>query len=215
MKSSWNNPSFEGAFLPLSREITEDGFTAQWKVNYFNRSYPQEWKEKTYDPFPSAFGVKLLVPVDEYQKTMRTSKYGLMIIVLTFLSLIELFSKKVIHPIQYLLVGLALIIFYSILLAISEYILFQYSYLISSLLIIALIGFYAKSIYQSKQISFIVTGMLMMFYGFMYVILQLQDYSLLIGTIALFLILAAIMFFTRKINWFDVLSNKANVTRVE
>ena len=214
MKSSWNNPSFEGAFLPLSREITEDGFTAQWKVNYFNRSYPQEWKEKTYDPFPCAFGVKLLVPVDEYQKTMRTSKYGLMIIVLTFLSffMIELFSKKVIHPIQYLLVGLALIIFYSTLLAISEYILFQYSYLISSLLIIALIGFYAKSIYQSKQISFIVTGMLMTFYGFMYVILQLQDYSLLIGTVVLFIILAAIMFFTRKINWFDVLSNKSNVT---
>jgi len=214
MKSSWNNPGFEGAFLPLSREVTEDGFTAQWKVNYFNRSYPQEWEGKTYDPFPSAFGVKLLVPVDEYQKTMRTSKYGLMIVILTFLSffMIELFSKKVIHPIQYLLVGLALIIFYSILLAVSEYILFQYSYLISSLLIIALIGFYAKSIYQSKQISIMVTGLLMMFYGFMYVILQLQDYSLLIGNIALFIILTAIMFFTRKINWFDVLSNKSNVT---
>jgi inner membrane protein len=214
MKSSWNNPSFAGAFLPTTREVNENGFTAQWKVNYFNRSYPQEWEGKTYDPFPSAFGVKLLVPVDEYQKTMRTSKYGLMIIVLTFLSffMIELFSKRVIHPIQYLLVGLALIIFYSILLAISEYILFQYSYLISSLLIIALIGFYAKSIYQSKQISFMISGMLMMFYGFMYVILQLQDYSLLIGNIALFVILAAIMFFTRKINWFDVLSNKSNVT---
>ena len=211
MKSSWDNPSFAGAFLPTSRDITEEGFTAQWKVNYFNRSYPQEWESKTYDPFPSAFGVKLLVPVDEYQKTMRTSKYGIMIIVLTFLSffMIELFSKKVIHPIQYLLVGLALIIFYSILLAISEYILFQYSYLISSLLIIALIGFYVKSIYQSKQISTIITGMLMMFYGFMYVILQLQDYSLLIGNIALFVILAVIMFFTRKINWFDVFSNKS------
>jgi inner membrane protein len=94
-------------------------------------------------------------------------------------------------------------------LAISEYILFQYSYLISSLLIIALIGFYVKSIYQSKQISTIITGMLMMFYGFMYVILQLQDYSLLIGNIALFVILAVIMFFTRKINWFDVFSNKS------
>lgn len=211
MKSSWNNPSFAGAFLPTTRKITEDGFSAQWKVNYFNRSYPQEWESKTYDPFPSAFGVKLLVPVDEYQKTMRTSKYGIMIIVLTFLSffMIELFSKKVIHPIQYLLVGLALIIFYSILLAISEYILFQYSYLISSFLIIALIGFYVKSIYASKHISIIVAGMLMMFYGFMYVILQLQDYSLLIGSIALFIILAAIMFFTRKINWFEVLSNKS------
>ena len=107
------------------------------------------------------------------------------------------------------------LIFYSILLAISEYVLFQYSYLISSLLIIILIALYVKSIYQSKQISIIVTGMLMMFYGFMYVILQLQDYSLLIGTVALFIILAAIMFFTRKINWFDVLSNKANINRVE
>jgi len=216
MKSSWNNPGFEGAFLPSTREVTKDGFTAQWKVNYFNRSFPQEWENKTYDPFTSSFGVKLLVPVDEYQKTMRTSKYGLMLIVLTFLSffMVELFSKKVIHPIQYLLVGLALIIFYSILLAISEYIIFQYSYLISSLLIIALIALYVKSIYQSKKISLIITGMLIMFYGFMYVILQLQDYSLLIGNIALFIILAAIMFFTRKINWFDVLSNKSNVTQI-
>jgi inner membrane protein len=215
MKSSWNNPSFAGAFLPTSREITNDGFTAQWKVNYFNRSYPQEWQSKIYDPFTSAFGVKLLVPVDEYQKTMRTSKYGLMIIVLTFLSffMIELFSKKVIHPIQYLLAGLALIIFYSILLAISEYFIFQYSYLISSLLIIAVIALYVKSIYQSKQISLIVTGMLMTFYGFMYVILQLQDYSLLIGNIGLFIILSAIMFFTRKINWFEIFSNKSNVTQ--
>jgi len=210
INSPWNNPSFAGAFLPTTRKITDDGFTAQWKVNHFNRSYPQEWEGKTYDAFPSAFGVKLLIPVDEYQKTMRTSKYGLMIIVLTFLSffMIELFSKKVIHPIQYLLVGLALLIFYSILLAISEYILFQYSYLISSLLIIALIGFYVKGIYKSKQIATIITGMLFMFYGFMYVILQLQDYSLLLGNIALFIILAAIMFFTRKINWFEIFSSK-------
>ena len=210
VSSTWSNPSFAGAFLPSVREVTEDGFTAKWKVNHFNRSYPQEWESKLYDPFPSAFGVKLLVPVDEYQKTMRTSKYGLMIIVLTFLSffLVELFSKKVIHPIQYLLVGLALLIFYSILLSISEYILFQYSYLISSLLVIALIGFYVKSIYKNRQIASIITGMLFMFYGFMYVILQLQDYSLLLGNIALFIILAAIMFFTRKINWFEIFSSK-------
>ena len=150
------------------------------------------------------------LPVDEYQKTTRTSKYGLMIVVLTFLSffLVELFAKKVIHPIQYLLVGLALIIFYSILLAVSEYIVFQYSYLVSSVLIILLIGLYVKSIYRSKQIASIITGMLTMFYGFMYVILQLQDYSLLLGNIALFIILAAVMFFTRKINWFEIFSGK-------
>ena len=216
VSSPWNNPSFAGAFLPTTREVKEDGFTAHWIVNHFNRSFPQEWKGKTYDTLPSAFGVKLLVPVDEYQKTMRTSKYGLMIIALTFLSffMIELFSKKVIHPIQYLLVGLALLIFYSILLAISEYILFQFSYLISSLLIIALIGFYVKSIYKSKQIASIITGMLFMFYGFMYVILQLQDYSLLLGTIALFIILAAIMFFTRKINWFEIFNSKRDISQI-
>ena len=126
------------------------------------------------------------------RKPMRMSKYSLMFIVLTFLSffLVEVFSKKIIHPIQYLLVGLALIIFYSILLAISEYVVFQYSYLISSLMTILLIGFYVNSIYRSKQIASIITGMLAMFYGFMYVILQLQDYSLLLGNIALFIILA-------------------------
>lgn len=211
INSPWNNPGFSGAFLPASRKIEEDGFNAKWTVNYFNRTYPQEWQNIIYDVFPSAFGVKLLIPVDEYQKTMRMSKYSLMIIVLTFLSffLVEVFSKKAIHPIQYLLVGLALIIFYSILLAISEYVVFQYSYLISSLLIIILIGFYVNSIYRSKRISAIITGMLVMFYGFMYVILQLQDYSLLLGNIALFIILALVMFFTRKVNWYDVFSSNS------
>ena len=211
INSPWNNPGFFGAFLPESRKINEDGFNAKWIVNYFNRTYPQEWHNDNYDVFPSAFGVKLLIPVDEYQKTMRMTKYSLMIIVLTFLSffLVEVFSKKIIHPIQYLLVGLALIIFYSILLAISEYVVFQYSYLISSLMTILLIGFYVKSIYSSKQIASIITGMLAMFYGFMYVILQLQDYSLLLGNIALFIILALVMFFTRKVNWYDVFSSKS------
>lgn len=210
INSPWNNPGFEGAFLPASREIKKNNFKAKWSVNYFNRSYPQEWSDNSYDVFPSTFGVKFLMPIDEYQKTTRTSKYGIMIIVLTFLSffLVELFGKKVIHPIQYLLVGLALIIFYSILLAVSEYIVFQYSYLISSLLIISLIGLYIKSIYGSKQIAMLITGMLSVFYGFMYVILQLQDYSLLLGNIALFIILASVMFFTRKINWFDIFNGK-------
>ena len=211
INSPWNNPGFFGAFLPESREINEDGFKAEWFVNYFNRTYPQEWHSKTYDVFPSAFGVKLLIPVDEYQKTMRMSKYSLMIIVLTFLSffLVEVFSKKIIHPIQYLLVGLALIIFYSVLLAISEYVVFQYSYLISSLMTLLLIGFYVMSIYRSKQIATIITGMLAMFYGFMFVILQLQDYSLLLGNIVLFITLAMVMFFTRKVNWYDVFSSNS------
>ena len=212
VKSSWNNPSFAGAYLPTSRKVNEAGFTASWTVNYFNRAFPQLWNENAYQIFPSAFGVKLLVPVDEYQKTMRTSKYGLMIIVLTFLSffMIELFGKKAIHPIQYLLIGLALIIFYSLLLAISEYLSFDLSYLISALLVILLISFYVTSVYKSTRIGSVIFAALTVFYGLMYTILQLQDYSLLVGNIALFVLLASVMFFTRKINWFDVLNPKTN-----
>jgi len=210
VKSNWNNPSFTGNFLPSSREINRDGFTAKWNINHFNREYPQEWLNNKYDLYPSAFGVNLLVPVDEYQKTMRTSKYGIMIILLTFVSffMIELFSKEVLHPIQYLLVGLSLVIFYSILLSLSEYLLFQYSYLTASILVVCLISVYTSNVYSNYKLGMFIGAFLILFYGFMYIILQLQDYSLLLGNIALFIVLATIMYLTRKINWYDVLSSK-------
>ena len=212
MKSSWNNPSFLGAFLPSSREVKSNEFIANWNINHFNREYPQEWYNNKFEVLSSSFGVKLLIPVDEYQKTMRTLKYGIMIILLTFVSffMIEILSKKVLHPIQYLLIGLSLVIFYSILLALSEYILFQYSYLIASVLVGLLISFYTSSIYSNYKLGVLIGSFLVFFYGFMYIILQLQDYSLLLGNIALFTVLAVIMYLTRKINWYDVLSNKKN-----
>jgi inner membrane protein len=213
VSSSWSNPSFIGNFLPAEREVQENGFTASWSVNHFNRKFPQEWDNQHYDVFKDKFGVKFFIPADEYQQTMRSSKYGLLIIILTFVSffLVEVFSGKAIHPIQYLLIGLALIIFYSLLLSLSEYILFQYSYLIAGSLVIGLITLYTKSIYKNRNIVFSISAMLVSFYGFVYVLLQLQDYSLLLGNIALFVILAAIMFFTRKVNWFDVLKSKSVV----
>ena len=212
MNSGWNNPSFIGEFLPSSRNLSSKGFSAEWKINQFNRNYPQEWYNETYNLYPGSFGVKFLIPVDEYQKTMRTSKYGILIILLTFVSffMIEIFNKKPLHPIQYLLIGLSLVIFYSLLLALSEYMLFEYSYFISSVLVIALISFYTKNIYSKTNLGISIGGMLILFYGFMYTILQLQDYSLLLGTLALFIILAGIMFLTRKINWYEVLSNRNN-----
>lgn len=213
MKSNWNNPSFTGNFLPSLREVDRDGFTAKWNINHFNREYPQEWQNNKYELYPSAFGVKLLVPVDEYQKTMRTSKYGIMIILLTFVSffMIEIFSKKVLHPIQYLLIGLSLVIFYSILLSLSEYLLFQYSYLFASILIVCLISLYTSSIYGNYKLGILIGAFLILFYGFMYIILQLQDYSLLLGNVALFIVLATIMYLTRKINWYEVLSSKKSL----
>jgi inner membrane protein len=210
VSSTWNDPSFTGNFLPSQREISEKGFTATWNVNHFNRQFPQEWSQSTYDIFKDKFGVKFYIPADEYQQTMRSSKYGLLLIIFTFVSffLVEVFSGKAIHPIQYLLVGLALIIFYSMLLALSEYLLFQYSYLISGVLVISLISLYTKSVYKDRRIITSISTMLIVFYGFVYVLLQMEDYSLLLGNFALFLILAAIMFFTRKVNWFDVLKGK-------
>lgn len=211
INSKWDNPSFVGSYLPNQREISESGFSSYWKINHFNREYPQVWHDKNYEIFKSSFGAKLLMPVDEYQKTMRTSKYGIMIIILTFVSffMIEIFSKRVIHPVQYLLVGLSLLIFYSTLLSISEYVVFNYSYLISSIVVIALIALYVKSIYSSLKITMIITSMLALFYGLNYIILQLQDYALLFGNISLFIILAVIMYLTRKLNWFEVLSNNS------
>ncbi len=212
MNSVWNNPSYMGEFLPSASNQKDGGFKAEWKINQFNRNFPQEWYNKTYELYPSAFGVKLLIPVDEYQKTMRTSKYGMMIVLLTFVSffMIEIFSKKAIHPIQYLLIGLSLVIFYSILLSLSEYMKFEYSYLISALLVIGLISFYTANVYSKSKLGILIGGMLILFYGFMYTILQMQDYSLLLGNIALFIILAGIMFLTRKINWYDVLNSGSN-----
>ena len=209
MKSSWNNPSFIGSFLPVSHKITNDGFEAKWNINHFNRDYPQEWINKNYNVMQSSFGLKLLMPVDEYQKTTRTSKYGVMIVLLTFISffMIELYSKVVLHPIQYLLAGLAIIIFYSLLLSISEYLTFNFSYSITSLLVIGLVGLYVKSIYGKTKFGIIIGLLLTFFYGFMFVILQLQDYSLLLGNIALFIILAVIMYLTRKIDWYEIFSD--------
>ena len=212
VSSTWNDPSFTGNFLPSQREMDENGFTATWNVNHFNRQFPQEWSQSTYDIFKDKFGVKFYIAADEYQQTMRSSKYGLLLIIFTFVSffLVEVFSGKAIHPIQYLLIGLALIIFYSLLLSLSEYILFQYSYLIAGSLVIGLITLYTKSIYKNRNIVLSISAMFISFYGFVFVLLQLQDYSLLLGNIALFLILAAIMFFTRKVNWFEVLNSKIN-----
>jgi inner membrane protein len=213
VSSSWNSPGFVGNFLPAEREINDDGFIAVWNVNYFNRGFPQEWAQSNYEIFNDKFGVRFFIPADEYQQTMRSSKYGILILILTFASffLVEIFSGKAIHPVQYMLIGLALILFYSLLLSLSEYILFQYSYLIAGVLVIGLIVLYTRSIYKKQSIVMLISTLLISFYGFIYVLLQLQDYSLLLGNIALFIILGAIMFFTRKVNWFDVLKNRAEI----
>ena len=152
----------------------------------------------------ASFGVNLIDPVNHYQQNMRSAKYAFMFIALTFVVFffVEILTKKRIHPIQYLLVGIALILFYSLLLSISEQINFGIAYLVASIATIGLITAYTHSIFKNKMQTGGLAAMLCMLYIFLYVVLQLEDIALLIGSVGLFIILGIIMFFSRKINWY-------------
>lgn len=210
LSSDWNTPSFEGGFLPDKRNVTPTGFTADWKVLHLNRSYPQSWIGGGRDLDPSAFGVKLMMPVDNYQRTMRTAKYAFMFISLTFLAffIIEILNGKAIHPIQYLLIGSALVIFYTLLLSLSEHILFNASYMIAGSSIVVMIGLYTMGVLKNRKLALLVSGLVTVLYGFLFVVLQAQDYALLIGSLGLFAILGLIMYLTRKVDWYNVLSSQ-------
>jgi len=214
LTSDWPNPSFTGNFLPVEREVNASGFTSRWKVLHLNRNFPQQWLGANKEVSKSTFGVNLLPSVDEYQKTMRTAKYAIMFISLTFLTffMIELLSKKIIHPVQYLLIGFALLIFYTLLLSISEYLVFKLAYLIAATVIILLITVYSYSVLSDKIKTGIILGVLIILYGYLYILLQLQDYALLFGSIGLFVVLALVMFLTRKIDWFEIMGNPAKET---
>lgn len=206
IKSKWKNPSFIGAFLPDKREINANGFSANWEVLHLNRSYPQNFRGAVQGISESSFGVNLIVPVDEYQKSMRSAKYAVMFITLTFLIFffVQILNGVKIHPIQYIIVGLALCVFYTLLIALSEHIAFKYSYLISGISIISLITLYAKSIFNDKKLTAIICLILTILYLFIYSIIQMEDYALLMGSIGLFIVLAIIMYLSRKIDWYAI-----------
>lgn len=204
LTSTWPDPSFNGNFLPTEKKIGSDGFEATWGINYLNRNYPQGWYDDAYTVSASAFGVHFLVPVDHYQKSERSVKYAFMFIALSFLVffLTEIILKIRIHPIQYLLVGFALIVFYTLLVSLSEQIGFNLAYLVSTLSITFLVGFYMRSSTASGKVGLISGALLLALYGFLFTTLQLQELSLLMGSIGLFVILSVVMAVSRKINWY-------------
>jgi inner membrane protein len=201
--SSWPDPSFAGSYLPDLRSVKDSGFAADWKVLYLNRNYPQQWKDNVHDMDKSAFGVNLIVPVDAYQQTTRSVKYAILIILLTFTAffLIEWVYRSPIHALQYVLVGLALCLFYTLLLSFSEYIGFNGAYLTAALATTFLIAWYVRSILRSAKMSLFVGSLLTLLYGFIFTLIQLQDYALLMGSIGLFITLGVVMYFSRKIKW--------------
>lgn len=200
----WADPSFDGEFLPVTRKVTQDGFSATWKVLHYNRPFSQQWVNTNQELSGANFGVKLLIPVDQYQKSMRTSKYGVLIILLTFIALflVEITQKVRIHPFQYILIGSALIIYYTLLLSFSEHVGYNIAYIISSIATVILVGLYASTFLQSRNLTFLFASLLVTFYSFVFIIILQQDFSLLLGSLGLFLIVSLLMYFSRKINWY-------------
>ncbi|MGB3868297.1 MAG: cell envelope integrity protein CreD [Flavobacteriales bacterium] len=202
--STWPDPSFQGAFLPDSSSISKDGFTAHWSVLHLNRPYPQEFTgSRNMELAESAFGPDLILPVDEYQKSTRATKYGLMLIVMVFLVFffVEVLQKLRIHPIQYLLVGLALCIFYTLLIALSEHIGFSVAYITAALAVIGLVVFYARSVFKQMKATQLLGLVMVLVFGFMFTVINQEDYALLIGSVGLFIVLAIVMAVSRKIDW--------------
>ncbi len=202
--SDWDSPSFEGAFAAndTTKTINKKGFHADWKILDINRAFSQQHLEKIPNLNEYAFGAKFIETVDEYQQNERASKYGFLVIGLTFLVffLIQSISKISIHIFQYSMIGLALIMFYTLLISITEHSSFTLAYLIAGLSVVIMIGLYSKSILNNKFAGFIGIALTAL-YTFIYVIIQLESYALLVGSIGLFAILGAVMYFSRKIEW--------------
>ncbi|WP_082035809.1 cell envelope integrity protein CreD [Pedobacter lusitanus] len=227
IEGSWGNPKFTGRYLPEQRNISATAFTATWKMPYFNRPFSQQWIEEdarlrtspSIEKNPAvqttvqttvqssskdgSFGVQFILPVDQYQKTMRSGKYSILIIMLTFISLFftELLNKRKVHLLQYVLIGAAMIIYYTLLLSFSERVGFDIAYLIASIATVVLIGSFIAALLKNKKPAMIFVGILTVFYGFIYVIIQLQDLALLFGSVGLFIIVAALMYLSAKIDW--------------
>ena len=206
LNSSWTHPSFDGVFLPNKHEIHLKGFAASWQVSHLNRNFPQSWKGNNENLHAADFGVKLFMPVDGYQQSTRAVKYAILIIGLTFLVFyfIELLQHHPVHPLQYILIGLALCIFYTLLIALAEQLSFSIAYLVSVVLTLGLVTAYSASVFRSVRKAVGIGITLLLLYTFVYVIIRSEDQALLMGSLGLFLILAVVMYFSRKIKWGEV-----------
>jgi len=213
INSPWIHPSFVGKELPQSHTINDKGFSARWSTSHFTRQFPDQWTSESHNLkvvlnqlLNGASGVDFFVPVNHYHKSERALKYALLFIALTFLSffIFEIFQKLRIHPLQYMLVGLAMCLFYLLFLSLSEHVNFQLSYVIAAVCTIGTITGYCRTILGHSRKAMILTGILTALYGYLFVLLHNEDYTLMIGAIALFAILAAIMYITRNIDWYDI-----------
>lgn len=210
LESTWPHPSFTGQFLPDAYEITDAGFKAGWSVFDLNRNYPQQWVGQTHSITSADFGVDLYQPVDNYQQNERSAKYAVLILFLTFISFffIEILNKKRIHPIQYILVGLALTVFYTLLLSLSEHIGFAGAYWIAAGIIITMLTLYSLSVLKSSRLASFMMFFFVLIYSFIFIILRMEDLALLVGSCGLVIVVALCMYMSRKVDWYDIKSKE-------
>ena len=209
VRSDWPAPSFQGGFLPVSQNLGENGFDAEWEISYLSRSIPLVWvsggdNEAGGISFQrELFGVDFFKPLDHYALNERAVKYAILFLIIPFLTLffLEVFSRRSIHPAQYLLSGLANIIFYLLLLSISEHIAFSFAYLIAACAITGMMMLYARSLLETWARSAYMGLVMSLLYLILYLTLNAEDWALLIGSIAAFVICAVVMFLTRKLDW--------------
>lgn len=207
MSADWGSPSFTGRQLPASREIRDNEFDASWHATSFGRELPAIWINTHAAQFnmgANAFGARFIQPVGLYQLIERATKYAVLFIGLTFVTyfLMEVVSNLRLHPLQYLLVGLANTLFYMLLLSLAEHLAFDLAYAISALASAALISGYSAAILVRRTRAFLMAVVLAVLYAFLYLTLQAETFALLAGSIGLWIVLAMLMYLTRRINWY-------------
>lgn len=206
IQSDWPHPSFTGAFLPAERDVRPDGFSASWQVPHLARSVPNAWSlvdgglERLA---PYQFGTSFYTPVDFYDLVSRAVKYGLLFLAFGFTGvfMLELFSDRRVHPMQYLFTGLAMVLFYVLLLSLSEHIGFGLAYAAASLATGGMLSLYVGKVLESWHRGVAMLALFLVIYGFLYMILRLEDYALLAGALLSFAALTTVMFTTLKIDW--------------
>jgi inner membrane protein len=208
VSADWASPSFQGSFLPANSNITDSGFDAAWDISYLSRDIPLYWKsidsDGRRDYSASFFGVDFFRAIDTYALNYRAVRYAILFLIVPFLTLflLEVFTKRRIHPVPYLLSGIANIIFYLLLLSLSEQMQFYQAYLIAAAAVVVLLTLYARSLLSSWSKGWYMGLVGLLSYVLLYAVLNAQSYALLIGSIGAFVVVALVMFLTRKLDWY-------------
>lgn len=215
LTSNWPHPGFLGSFLPTQREVSAAGYRAHWQSSWFANDMGSYFKDDMEIPWSRlpAFSADVMSLADQYQLTDRATKYAILLIGLTFMAffVFESLTRRPLHPMQYLLVGLSLVLFYLVLLALSEHIGFTAAWLAASLSGAVMNGIYLQAVLRGWRNSLLFVAALLLLDGVMWFLLHSEDSALLLGTGVLALALSVLMFLTRRVDWYALSLPKGTV----